>query len=593
MAPRTQSKWPKPHAPTLLPQRVAGPVPGSGRPTAALSIDAVAVVIEVVAELRARRRRADAAEHAPLADLRAAAADAHRRGAARVAHTRHGAVVDEPVAVVVARVAVLGARAPGGRVAAAPLAPVGGVAVEVRVARRHAPVGIVHAPATQVGRAPIVEHARPHDPQLSGSVMVLKPSSTRPLQSLSRPSHTSGPDAGAGVLAAVGGVAVEVDGARAARAHAARARDARGLGACAKTQPLPQRPQFARSLCRSKPSSTRPLQSLSRPSHTSRVPVRVQAYSQPLSAFMSRSYQPESHWRTRQVPVTHDGMLCARRQSLPQRPQLSGSVAVSKPSSTRPLQLLSRPSQTSIPEGVQVSGPLDVARAHVARRVDARGVELAVEAVRVGLAPERERHEREGGEERALHRAPPAVARAPSASAPPRARARPPRARTPSSPRERSPGRAAQDPPEPTTRSRCTGTMSGVDALPARGTRRGRAGAGHARARVVDDAPVGAHAPRGHAHVRAGVDLAARPRLDDATDLPRHARDAGARIGAASTVEARLAGAAAHVAAGRHAAPRPAASGRQNWPVAQRVVAQPLFTHAPLRQIWRPVQGFS
>src|SRR5213078_842348 len=106
-------------------------------------------------------------------------------------------------------------------------------------------------------------------------------------------------------------------------------------------------------------SSATPLQSLSMPSQISTPPlVFVHWYSQPSSCWPLASTKPG--WQSvagsnRHTPSVHAAVACGNWQARPQRPQLLRSSNRSKPSSTWPLQLLSRRSQASTPPllGVQ------------------------------------------------------------------------------------------------------------------------------------------------------------------------------------------------------------------------------------------------
>ena len=155
---------------------------------------AVAVVVDAVTDLgRRHSRRLHLHELAALTDLHAgrAHADALRaRGPGVV--DGPDAVVDDAVAVVVDAVADLDAAV--GELA---LAAVAGVPIGVDEAGHAAGHRKRSRPATQAARLLAgAAHAMPHPPQLPGSPLApdIPPatSSTRPLQSLSMPSQTSG-----------------------------------------------------------------------------------------------------------------------------------------------------------------------------------------------------------------------------------------------------------------------------------------------------------------------------------------------------------------------------------------------------------------
>ncbi len=173
----------------------------------------------------------------------------------------------------------------------------------------------------------------------AGGVGQSIPSSTRPLQSLSRPSHTSGLGCGAehGVQPPF-------------------------------TQLFTPSPHAVEQGWSWSPSSTRPLQLLSMPSQIS-GPVGMQVWhcpfwqvcpgahafrhlpqfcasllsdaSQPLAALPSQSSNPELHAPLPQVPLTHVGWALAARQCVAHCPQLFTSLrrGASQPLTGLPSQL--------------------------------------------------------------------------------------------------------------------------------------------------------------------------------------------------------------------------------------------------------------
>ena len=165
----------------------------------------------------------------------------------------------------------------------------------LRSTKPRAQLATRHVPAMHAAVALTAGQARPQPPQLATSVMVLKPLSVVPSQSLSRPSHTSGPDA-------VHSYSQPLAGSRSRSTAPARHAPIRqtpatqAASARSKTHALPQRPQLMALVVRSKPSSVLPSQSLSRPSQTS-APVDEHSYSHPLAGMRSRSTKPTSHCR--------------------------------------------------------------------------------------------------------------------------------------------------------------------------------------------------------------------------------------------------------------------------------------------------------
>src|SRR5262245_33044423 len=85
-----------------------------------------------------------------------------------------------------------------------------------------------------------------------------------------------------------------------------------------------QPPQFAGSLTKLKPSSTTPLQSLSRPSHASTPPF-VFTHSQPLAGLLSASKKPAKQVDL-QTPFTQAGSALGTRHEVKQVPQFEMSV---------------------------------------------------------------------------------------------------------------------------------------------------------------------------------------------------------------------------------------------------------------------------
>src|SRR5512133_2378657 len=95
-------------------------------------------------------------------------------------------------------------------------------------------------------------------------------------------------------------------------------------------------------------SSTTPLQSSSRPLQLSTVGgVTGHAYSQPLPGLPSLLAWPGAQAAITHCPATQPPMAALGEHTVPQPPQLSGSVCSSNPLSVMPSQSLSLPSQTS------------------------------------------------------------------------------------------------------------------------------------------------------------------------------------------------------------------------------------------------------
>ncbi len=153
-------------------------------------------------------------------------------------------------------------------------------------------------------------------------------SSMTPLQSLSRPSHTSGPTTPV-VLphdhshpSEGSRLRSRKPGRHAPRPHTPAAQVAVALGAL---HTRPQPPQLLGSVMRLMPLSTTPSQSLSRPSHTS-GPEGVHDSSQPSAGLRLRSTKPGRHAPMRQAPITHAASAPGKVQAVPQVPQLVTSV---------------------------------------------------------------------------------------------------------------------------------------------------------------------------------------------------------------------------------------------------------------------------
>src|SRR5256885_703055 len=119
-------------------------------------------------------------------------------------------------------------------------------------------------------------------------------------------------------------------------------------------QRLLHAPQLFTSVLKLKPSSICPSQLLSMRSQASTpLLVRTHAYSQPSENSALQSEKPLAHACTPQVPcVQRYAETFDALHTRLHAPQWFGSVLKLKPSSTTPLQSLSRLSQTSGPLGV-------------------------------------------------------------------------------------------------------------------------------------------------------------------------------------------------------------------------------------------------
>jgi hypothetical protein len=150
--------------------------------------------------------------------------------------------------------------------------------------------------------------------------------------------------------------------------------------AWSRLQTLPHRPQLFSSVARLKSSSIRVSQSLSRSSQTSTPPlVGMQKYSQP-AIVASVSFQPGWHAPGVQVPMSQVPNACGYVHCRPHTPQLLGSACRLKPLSTTVSQSSTAMLHTSV-RGTQLAPSIGASMRRRRRRpVDAAAVAAGVEA---------------------------------------------------------------------------------------------------------------------------------------------------------------------------------------------------------------------